>query len=167
MRKKDGEIMAEGKKAQKKTKGKSKRGKKKKKAEINYFFTTGKRKKAVARAKIEPGKGKISINSKPLELWATEVLRLWLREPLLIGEQVAKNVDITINVKGGGISAQAEACRLAIARGLVEFSKDKNLKNKFLDFDRNLLVYDPRRTEPHKPSRSRKGSRRHKQRSKR
>lgn len=161
--------MAEGKKAQKKTKEKSKRArpKKNKKAEANYFFTTGKRKKAVARAKIEPGKGKISINSKPLDIWATELLRLWLKEPLFIGGDVAKNVDITINVKGGGISAQAEACRLAITRGLVKFSKDKKLKKRFLDFDRNLLVYDPRRTEPHKPSRSRKGARRHKQRSKR
>lgn len=164
MRKKDGEIMAEEKKAQRRTR-KSK--KKKKKAEPDYFFVTGKRKRAVARAKVEPGKGKISINSKPVELWGTELLRLWLKEPLLIGEEVAKNVDITINVKGGGISAQAEACRLAIARSLVEFSKDKKLKKKFLDFDRNLLVYDSRRTEPHKPSRSRKGSRRHKQRSKR
>jgi len=161
--------MAEKKKAQKKTKEKPKvvKPKKKKKPEANYFFATGKRKRAVARAKIEPGKGKISINSKPLDLWATELLRLWLKEPLFIGENVAKNVDITINVRGGGISAQAEACRLAIARGLVQFSKDKKLKKKFLDFDRNLLVYDPRRTEPHKPSRSKQGSRRHKQRSKR
>jgi len=102
-----------------------------------------------------------------MKLWGTEMLRLWLKEPLSIGEQVAKSVDITINVRGGGVSAQAEACRLAIARGLVKHSKDKKLKKRFLDFDRNLLVYDPRRTEPHKPSRSRKGARRHKQRSKR
>ena len=162
--------MAERKKTQKKKeKGKTKRARteKKKKAEANYFFATGKRKKAVARARIGPGKGKISINSKPLDLWATELLRLWLKEPLFISGDVAKNVDININVKGGGLSAQAEACRLAIARGLVKISKDKKLKNKFLDFDRNLLVYDPRRTEPHKPSRSKQGSRRHKQRSKR
>lgn len=138
---------------------------KKKKAE--YAITTGKRKKAVARAKVKAGKGRVLINSKPLEFWGTDVLRLWIKEPLMIGEEVAKSVDIDVNVRSGGIVAQAEACRLAIASGLVEFSKDKNLKKKFLDFGRNLLVYDPRRTEPHKPSRSKQGARRHKQRSKR
>jgi len=151
----------------KSTKAAKKTKKKAKKKKVDYVFATGKRKKAVARAKIKPGKGKVTINSMPMKLWGTEMLRLWLKEPLIIGEDVAKSVDISINAKGGGISAQAEACRLAIARGLVEFSKDKKLKKRFLDFDRNLLVYDPRRTEPHKPSRSRKGARRHKQRSKR
>jgi len=139
----------------------------KKKKKVDYVFSTGKRKRAVARAKIRPGHGRVMINSKPMKLWGTEMLRLWLKEPLSIGESVAKGVDISINVKGGGSSAQTEASRLAIARGLVKFSKDKKLKKKFLDFDRNLLVYDPRRTEAHKPSRSRKGARRHKQRSKR
>lgn len=155
------------KKSTKATKKTSKTRKKAKKKKIDYVFVTGKRKKAVARAKVKAGKGKVTINSKPMKLWGTEMLRLWLKEPLSIGEQFAKSVDITINVRGGGISAQAEACRLAIARGLVEHSKDKKLKKRFLDYDRNLLVYDPRRTEPHKPSRSRKGARRHKQRSKR
>lgn len=139
----------------------------KRKKKADYVFVTGKRKRAVARAKVKPGKGKISINSTPMSLWGTETLRLWMKEPLSIGEKVAHGVDIIINVRGGGIVAQAEACRLAIARGLVKFSKDKKLREKFLDFDRNLLVYDSRRTEPHKPSRSKKGARRHKQRSKR
>jgi small subunit ribosomal protein S9 len=133
----------------------------------SHFFTTGKRKTAVARAKIEAGKGRILINSTPLKVWGTEVSRLWIKEPLEIAGEISSKADITINVKGGGASAQAEACRLAIARALVEFSKDKKLKKKFLDFDRNILVYDPRRTETHKPSRSKKGPRRHKQRSKR
>lgn len=158
------------KKSTKKTKAKTTKrvkrtGKKRKK--VDYVFVTGKRKRAVARAKVKAGKGKILINSTPMALWGTETLRLWIKEPLSIGEKVAHGVNITINVRGGGIVAQAEACRLAIARGLVEFSKDKKLREKFLDFDRNLLVYDSRRTEPHKPSRSKKGARRHKQRSKR
>ena len=158
------------KKSTKKTKAKTTKkvkrtGKKRKK--VDYVFVTGKRKRAVARAKVKAGKGKILINSTPMALWGTETLRLWIKEPLSIGEKVAHGVDITINVRGGGIVAQAESCRLAIARGLVEFSKDKKLREKFLDFDRNLLVYDSRRTEPHKPSRSKKGARRHKQRSKR
>ena len=62
---------------------------------------------------------------------------------------------------------QADATRQAIAKGLVEYFDNKNLKDKYLEYDRNLLVYDSRRTEPHKPSRSSQGARRHKQRSKR
>ena len=132
-----------------------------------YVLTVGKRRLAKARAKIEPGEGKIYINSKPLELWGNEVLRLWIREPLMIAGDLAKKVNIYVNVRSGGIVGQAEAIRQAIARGLVEFFKDKKLKEKFIEFDRHLLVYDPRRNEPHKPSRSKKGPRRHKQRSKR
>jgi len=141
--------------------------KKREKAKKTYSFATGKRKRAVARAKVEAGKGKITINSKPLDIWANEVLCLWVKEPLIIAGDLVKSVDITANVKGGGVSGQAEAVRVAISRGLVKFSKDKKLREKFMEYDRNLLVYDPRRTEPHKPSRSRKGARRHKQRSKR
>lgn len=127
----------------------------------------GKRKKAVARARIKEGTGKILINLKPMELWGNKSLRLWLKEPLLLAGEISNKVDVSVNVRGGGIVGQAEAVRQAIAKSLVAFSGSKELKNKYLGYDRNLLVYDPRRTEPHKPSRSRKGARRHKQRSKR
>ena len=141
--------------------------KQKLKEKPKIIFTVGKRKKAVARAKIVSGTGKVLINSTPLEIWGDEALRLWVKEPVLLAEDLVKNVDITVNVKSGGITGQAEAVRQAIARGLVEFSKSKELKNKYLEYDRNLLVFDFRRTEPHKPSRSKTGPRRHKQRSKR
>lgn len=149
--------MAKAKKAKKKRKEKKK----------DYAFETGKRKRAVARAKIEKGTGKITVNSKPMRLWGSEVLRLWIKEPLVIAGDLTKNVDIKATVKGGGLAGQAEALRIAITRGIVSFSKDRKLREKFMEYDRNLLVFDPRRTEPHKPSRSRKGTRRHKQRSKR
>jgi len=126
---------------------------------------TGKRKKAIARAIAKSGKGVILINNKPLEIFEPEILRLLIKEPLILAGDVAKNLDIKVNVKGGGIFGQASAVRQAIAKALVEY--DKNLKEKFLNYDRTLLVADARRTEPHKPSRSRKGTRRHKQRSKR
>ena len=130
-------------------------------------LTTGKRKTAVARARIKEGNGRIIINEIPLELWEPEYARIRIREPLLLADELAHKIDVKVNVRGGGISSQAEAIRQAIAKGLVEFFKDENLKKTFLEFDRNLLVYDPRRCEPHKPSRSKKGARRHKQRSKR
>jgi len=126
---------------------------------------TGKRKKAVARAVAKSGKGKILINKKPLEIFEPEMLRLFIKEPLLLAGDVVNKLDISINVKGGGIFGQASAVRQAIAKALVEY--DKSLKEKFLNYDRTLLVADARRTESHKPSRSRKGTRRHKQRSKR
>ena len=137
------------------------------KTKEEYFFSTGKRKKAVARAKIEKGSGKITVNSIPISVWGTEISRLWIKEPMELSGDVAKAADISVSVKGGGVSSQAEAARIAIARSLVKFSKDKKLKKTFMEFDRNMMVDDPRRTEVHKPSRSKQGPRRHKQRSKR
>ena len=138
-----------------------------KKTEEKIVFSTGKRKTAVARVRIKAGNGRILINDIPLDLWQPEYARIRIREPLLLADEFAKKVDIKVNVKSGGISSQAEAIRQAIAKGLVEFFKSEDLKKTFLDFDRSLLVYDPRRCEPHKPSRSKAGSRKHKQRSKR
>jgi len=141
---------------------------KKKKDKPKIFFTTGKRRKAVARAKVVPGTGRIIINSTPLEIWSSEPMRLWVTEPLVMADELAGSVDIRVNARGGGTAGQAEAARMAIARGLVDFSKDKKLREKFMKYDRNLLVYDPRRNEPHHAGGgSRRGSRRHKQRSKR
>lgn len=136
-------------------------------AKEKIVLATGKRKTAVAKARVKAGTGRITINDVPLDLWQPEYLRLKIREPLLLAGDVIQTVDISVNVRHGGISSQAEAIRQAMSKGLVEFLNDQKLKKVYLDFDRNLLVYDPRRTEPHKPSRSRKGARRHKQRSKR
>ncbi len=140
--------------------------KKEEKGKKGVIFTVGKRKRAVARCTARPGKGLVLINSKPLNNIKSEVLRLRLSEPLAIAGDAWKSHDFIVNVKGGGVSGQAEAARQAIARGLVEIF-GPSLREKFMDYDRNLLVYDPRRTEPHKPPRSSQGPRRYKQRSKR
>jgi small subunit ribosomal protein S9 len=125
---------------------------------------TGHRKRAVARATAKKGSGIIVINSKPMKSYP-EIPQLMMMEPLMIAGDVANGVDINVNVNGGGVMGQADAVRQAIAKVLVKFSR--GLKSKFLDYDRHLLVADSRRTEPHKPSRSSQGPRRHKQRSKR
>ncbi len=138
-----------------------------KKEKPKLIITVGKRKSSIARAKVKVGSGKITINSKPLEIWGTELARMKIMEPLVIANETSKKVDIEVKVNGGGITGQTDAVRMAIASGLVEFSKSEELKRKFLDYDRNLLVADVRRPETRKPSRSRKGARRHKQRSKR
>jgi small subunit ribosomal protein S9 len=93
------------------------------------------------------------------------MLKLMIKEPLILAGEIGKNLDIDVNVRGGGVFGQASAARQAIARALVEY--DNTLKEKFLDYDRTLLITDFRRTEPHKPSCSKRGPRRHKQRSKR
>ncbi len=144
-----------------------KRDGKMKKKQVKHILTTGKRKTAVARATIKPGMGRVVINGIPLDLWQPEYTRIRIRESLMLAGELSQRVDIKVNVKHGGISSQADATRQAIAKGIVEFFNDEKLKKVYLDYDRNLLVYDSRRTEPHKPSRSKKGARRHKQRSKR
>jgi small subunit ribosomal protein S9 len=130
------------------------------------LLTVGKRKKAVARARFRPGKGIIRINSLPLGMTENELMRLRLQEPLMIAGEAWRGFDIRVNVRGGGSMGQADAARQAIARGLVELLGG-NLRQRYMAYDRNLLVFDPRRTEPHKPPRSSQGPRRYKQRSKR
>jgi small subunit ribosomal protein S9 len=127
--------------------------------------TIGKRKKAIARAVAKTGEGIVLVNKKSLEIFEPEMLKLMIKEPLILAGEIGKNLDIDVNVRGGGVFGQASAARQAIARALVEY--DNTLKEKFLDYDRTLLITDFRRTEPHKPSCSKRGPRRHKQRSKR
>ena len=120
---------------------------------MKVVTASGKRKRAIARATIRPGKGIIKINKRLLDFYEPRLARLKLREPLIIAGDLANKVDISVNVMGGGITSQADASRLAIAKGLVEFSKSDKLKEEFLNYDRNLLVADVRRKEPAKPNR--------------
>lgn len=113
--------------------------------------TSGKRKTAVARATVLKGKGLIRINRIPLELHQPEISRWKIMEPISIAGDAVKNVNINVNVQGGGFMSQANAIRTAIARGLVEYTEDANLKTSYLEYDRSLLVNDPRRKETKKP----------------
>jgi small subunit ribosomal protein S9 len=135
-----------------------------KKAKI--IMTVGKRKRAVARAKFEPGKGVIKINKTPLSLINNEIARMKIKEPLLIAGDGWKKYDISLNIRGGGIMGQADAARQAIAKGLAQLMGVET-RRKFIEYDKYMIVADSRRTEPHKPPRSSQGPRRYKQRSKR
>jgi small subunit ribosomal protein S9 len=118
---------------------------------MKVINSSGKRKTAIARATIKDGKGRIRINSVPLEILEPELARLKMMEPLeLAGDRVVK-VDIDVNVNGGGVMGQATATRTAIARGLVDYFEDEELRAKYRAFDRSLLVNDPRRSEPKHP----------------
>lgn len=145
---------------------KAKAGKPAEERKSNAVFTTGKRKKAVARASIMPGSGNVLYNSKPVDSIQNESTRLLLQEPLLLMGDAWKKYNIKVKTTGGGIMGQAQAARQAIARGLAEVL-GAEAKKAIMEYDRNMLVYDPRRTEPHKPPRSSQGPRRYKQRSKR
>ncbi len=117
---------------------------------MKIVVTSGKRKTAIAKATLKPGIGRVRINKIPLEIYQPEMARLKIMEPLIIAKDLAKKVDIDVTVKGGGFMGQAEAARTAIARALLEFSGDEELKRAFLEYDRYLLVNDVRRKEPKK-----------------
>ena len=124
---------------------------------------SGKRKTAVARATVRVGKGRVRINTTPVEVVNPEVARDKIMEPLLLSGDVWKGLDIDVNVEGGGFMGQAEATRMAIARALVKWTKKSSLRTTFLEYDRAMLTGDPRRKESKKPGGP--GARRKKQKS--
>ena len=86
--------------------------------------TVGRRKAAVARVFVKPGKGQITINHKELAAYfPLEILQFQVKQPLL-ATNTAENYDIVINPDGGGIKGQAEAARLGIARALCEIDAE-------------------------------------------
>lgn len=132
--------------------------------------TSGKRKTAVARATVKTGKGRVRVNSEPIEILQPALSRRKAMEPLIIADAMNRlsKVDVNILTHGGGVMGQTDAIRTAIARGLVHYNGgaeglDEELRDEFLRFDRSLLVNDPRRKEPkHQLGR---GARRKKQKS--
>ncbi|MBI2151291.1 30S ribosomal protein S9 [Candidatus Woesearchaeota archaeon] len=124
------------------------------------IVTQGKRKQAIARAALKPGKGKIKINGTYLDFYGERLLQMRISEPLVLAGDVAQKIDIEVIANGGGINGQADAIRLAIARALVQY--DKKLKKTFDEYDRLLLVADVRRKEVRKPNDSKARAKRQK-----
>jgi small subunit ribosomal protein S9 len=119
---------------------------------MNNLVITGKRKAAIAKATIVKGTGKVTINKRTISSFESQ-LQLEVSEPLLIAKEILGKLDfdIRINVKGGGISGQIQASRLAISRAIVEFTKNEEVKQGFIGYDRTLLIADTRRKEVCKP----------------
>jgi small subunit ribosomal protein S9 len=113
--------------------------------------TTGKRKQAIARATVRKGTGQVRINQQPLEIVEPEIVRQKIQEPLLMVGDRWKNLNIAVDVAGGGVMGQASAARTAVARGLLEWLKDPALTEMFKKYDRSLIVNDPRRKLPKRP----------------
>jgi small subunit ribosomal protein S9 len=94
------------------------------------FHTIGKRKSAVARIWVKPGTGTIMVNKRPIDVYmAREADRLLVKQPLALTDTLS-HFDITVNVRGGGISGQAGAIRHAISRALVMINPDLRLPLK-------------------------------------
>lgn len=128
-------------------------------------FTKGKKKEAVSRVQItetEPEKASVKINKKPVDIHKPEMAKEMMKEPIniakeILGEEEVEKLKIKANTQGGGKIGQAIATRTAIGKALVKWSGSEQLKEKYMDYDRSLLVDDYRRKESKKPLR--KGAR--------
>ena len=108
-----------------------------------YFYGTGRRKKSVARVRLYPGTGVVTINGKNIdEYFGLETLKLIINQPLDVTSTVGK-YDIVANVVGGGISGQAGAIRHGIARALLVADETTRGALKAA----GLLTRDPRMKE--------------------
>lgn len=133
--------------SQEKSASKPKRKSKKKEAHVSR----GKRKESIARASITKGTGKIRVNNLSIDAYYNNsYVREIVKEPIhYLGPEV-NGIDIHLVVYGGGVMGQAQASRTAIANALVDYFDTQNLKEKFMNIDRSLLVEDVRRVESKK-----------------
>ncbi|TDI80138.1 MAG: 30S ribosomal protein S9 [Caldithrix sp.] len=108
-----------------------------------FFDAIGRRKEAVARVRLVPGEGKVTVNKMPLlDFFKRETLKMIIEQPLELTETLGK-YDISANVNGGGLSGQAGAVRLGIARALLKIDEEYRPKLKQAGF----LTRDPRMKE--------------------
>lgn len=114
------------------------------------YHASGKRKSAIARATVKDGKGEIKVNNASIDIIEPKMAKLRMMEPIILAGDVAKKVNVSVKVQGGGVSSQANAVRLAIAKAMAEY--DTGLKQVYLDYDRQLLVADVRFKETRKPN---------------
>ncbi len=120
--------------------------------------TKGKKKTAIARARVKivkSGNGSYRINKKPAALLEPELVKNEVLTPVwiamdVLGDDIIKKLDIDVNVSGGGIMGQAEAVKAAVAKGIVAITESEELRKAYLNYDRSLLVDDVRRKEPKK-----------------
>ena len=118
---------------------------------MKSVVAVGRRKAAVARATVRDGKGRVLVNKRSLDAYEPELARQRIQEPLTLAPELAKRVDIEVDVEGGGYMGQADAVRTAIARGLIEWSGDAKLREMFKQHDWTLIKSDVRFKESKKP----------------
>ena len=108
-----------------------------------FIWGTGRRKAAVARVRVKPGEGKFLVNDKEVDVFFTEPQHQAACRKPLNAAQVGSKIDVLVNVHGGGITGQAEAILLGLARALCDYdpSLEQNLR------DHGYLSRDPRKVE--------------------
>ena len=112
-------------------------------AKNTVFYGTGRRKSSVARVRLVPGKGNVTINKRDLDdYFGLETLKVIVRQPLTLTDTAAK-FDVIANVNGGGFTGQAGAIRHGIARALLEADAEYRGALKKAGF----LTRDPRMKE--------------------
>ena len=103
-----------------------------------YFYGTGRRKEAIARVRIIPGKGKITINDRTIEeFFGLETLRMIVKQPLVVTNNESK-YDVIVKVIGGGYTGQAGAIRHGLSRALLQANEENRAilkKSGFLTRD--------------------------------
>ena len=111
--------------------------------ENNYYYGTGRRKSSVARVRVYPGTGKITINDRDInDYFGLETLKLIVRQPLALTGTTEK-FDVVVRVAGGGVTGQAGAIRHGLSRALLQF--DENLRPALKKA--GFLTRDPRMKE--------------------
>ncbi len=110
---------------------------------MEVIHKIGRRKTAVARVYLSPGKGTITVNKRTFDnYFSTDTLKYKVMQPLAMTNN-AENFDIKVNVFGGGITGQAEAIRLALSRAMCELDEENRATLK----PEGLLTRDPRMVE--------------------
>ena len=122
------------------------------------------RKTAKAAASIIKGSGRVRVNNIPAELITPELAREIILTPIELAGEARNKVDINVRVEGGGFVGRAFASAIAISRALTGYTKSRKdpkdhplqksireeIKERLVEYDRHLLIGDPRQTEPKK-----------------
>lgn len=112
-------------------------------SKVKYYYGTGRRKESVARVRLYPGNGKITINGRDIDdYFGLDTLKLIVRQPLILTNNL-ENLDVICTVQGGGVSGQAGAIRHGISRALLVYDPELRPALKKAGY----LTRDPRMKE--------------------
>ena len=107
-------------------------------------------KTSTARATFKPGEGAIRVNSIPIEHWGNSIQQELSRLPARLVPDRFNEVNVNVKVEGGGWSSQARAVMVALANGIVKWTRSATVRKTLISYDQHMLSGDPRVKEPKK-----------------
>jgi small subunit ribosomal protein S9 len=119
----------------------------------NVIITMARRKTSIARASLAPGMERVTVNRVDIKAIKPRLMRELILEPINVSgatREIASGSDISITVRGGGVSGQAQAARSAIAKAIAKAAPDDSVRKEYYAYDRAMMVDDVRRVEPKK-----------------